>query len=277
MTARSILITGCSSGIGHDAAHRLKALGWRVFATCRKPEDCARLEGEGLESFPLDHTDEATIHAAIAEALSRTGGTLDALWLNGAYGLPGAAEDLPSGALRDLLETAVVGVHETIRTAMPAMRAQGHGRVLVTGSVLGYSTIRWRTAYVAAKYALEGLTDTWRLEMAPANIKVSLIECGPITTDFRKKSLPHFERWIDWKNAPQAELYKATLIKRLYDPNPRPDPFEAPPSAVTAKAIRALNARRPRPRYFVTPPAFTAWMARRFLPTRLIDRIQGWV
>ncbi len=97
---RSILITGCSSGIGYDAAHGLKARGWRVFATCRQAEDCTRLQAEGLESFPLDYADEASITAAVAEVQARTGGTLDALFNNGAFACPGAVEDLPRGALQ---------------------------------------------------------------------------------------------------------------------------------------------------------------------------------
>ncbi|MCR9150000.1 MAG: SDR family NAD(P)-dependent oxidoreductase [Rhodobacteraceae bacterium] len=271
---KSILITGCSSGIGHDAAHGLKRSGWRVFATCRKPEDCARLEAEGLESFPLDYADEGSIETAVYEALSRTGGTLDAVFNNGAFGCPGAVEDLPRGALREIFETNLFGVHDLTRRVIPAMRAQGHGRIVNNSSVLGFVGIRWRGAYVATKFAMEGLTDVLRLEMADTPIKVILIEPGPVTSRIRANAIPHFERWIDWKNSARADQYRDSLLKRLYEDR-GPDPFELPASAVTAKLRRALEDRNPAPRYFVTTPTYAMNLARRLLPTRGLDWLTG--
>ena len=163
---KSILITGCSSGIGHDAAHGLQRAGWRVFATCRAEADCERLRGEGLESFALDVDDSDSIAAAVAEVLARTGGTLDALYNNAAFACPGAVEDLPRGALREIFETNLFGLHELTTRVIPVMRAQGHGRIVNCSSVLGLVGIRWRGAYVATKFALEGLTDILRMEMA---------------------------------------------------------------------------------------------------------------
>ena len=273
MTQRSVLITGCSSGIGYDAAHGMKARGWRVFATCRQASDCARLEAEGLESFPLDHTEPATIRSALGEATSRTGGTLDAVFANGAHGLPGAAEDLPTEGLREIFEANFFGVHELTRQVIPRMRAQGHGRIVICSSVLGFLAIRWRAAYVATKYALEGYTDTLRLEMSDTNIQVILIEPGPVTSRIRENARPHFERWIDWRASPRRAQYEATLLKRLYDDSKTPDRFELPPSAVTAKLAHALEARRPRPRYYVTTPTYAAGLGKRLLSTRLADRI----
>ncbi|PKP79331.1 MAG: short-chain dehydrogenase, partial [Alphaproteobacteria bacterium HGW-Alphaproteobacteria-2] len=165
MGAHSILITGCSSGIGHDAAQGLRARGWRVFATCRKEADCVRLRGDGFESFRLDYEDADSIAAAAEEALARTGGRLDALFNNGAYAVPGAVEDLPADALRAIFEANLFGWHDLTRRVIPAMRAQGHGRIVQCSSVLGFSALRWRGAYVATKHALEGLTDVLRLEM----------------------------------------------------------------------------------------------------------------
>ena len=269
---RTILVTGCSSGIGYDAAHGLTRAGWRVFATCRSEADCERLRGEGLESFPLDYADEASIEAAVAETLRRTGGTLDALFNNGAFGCPGATEDLPRGALREIFETNLFGVHDLTRRVIPAMRAQGRGTIVNCSSVLGLVGIRWRGAYVATKFAMEGLTDVLRLEMRDTPIRVVLMIPGPVTSKIRVNSIPHFERWIDWRQSPRRAEYEATLLKRLYESR-GPDPFELPASAVTEKLIRALDARKPRPRYYVTTPAnFTAFM-RRLLPTTLIDRI----
>jgi len=182
---KSVLITGCSSGIGLDAARGLSARGWRVFATCRKPADSARLIAEGLESFLLDHDDEASIAGAVAEVTARTGGTLDALFNNGAFACPGAVEDLPRGALRAIFETNLFGPHDLTRQIIPLMRAQGHGRIVNCSSVLGLVGAKWRGAYVATKFAMEGLTDVLRLEMADTNIKVILIEPGPIGTRIR--------------------------------------------------------------------------------------------
>lgn len=270
MSKRSILITGCSSGIGYDAAHGLKARGWRVFATCRKPEDCARLEAEGLESFPLDYADEGSVAGAVDEALARTGGTLDAVFNNGAFACPGAVEDLPRGALREIFETNLFGVHDLTRRVIPAMRAQGHGRIVNCSSVLGFVPMRWRGAYVASKFAMEGLTSTLRIEMRDTPLKVILIEPGPITSRIRANSVPHFERWIDWEGSARAEQYRATLLKRLYEAR-GPDRFELPPSAVTAVLARALDEARPRPRYRITTPTRAMAVLTRVLPSRALD------
>jgi len=275
MTKKSILITGCSSGIGHDAAHALTRQAWRVFATCRKEEDCARLRDEGLESFHLDYTDNESISTALKEALSRTGGTLDALFNNGAFGLPGAIEDLPTDALRAIFETNFFGYHELTRQVIPVMRRQGHGRIVNCSSVLGISTIPWRGAYSATKYALEGYTDTLRLEMRDTPIKIILIEPGPITSRIRENSVAHFERWIDWENSARAAQYRNTLLKRLYTAKTQPDPFERPPAVVSRKLIHALENAHPKPRYYVTVPTYVAGIAKRFLSTRIIDRILG--
>ena len=270
MTKKSILITGCSSGIGYDAAHGLTAQGWRVFATCRAEEDCAKLRAEGLESFPLDYADEASITDALAEVLKRTGGTLDALFNNGAYAQLGAVEDLPRGALREIFETNFFGYFDLIRQVLPVMRAQGHGRIINCSSILGFMAIRWRGAYCATKFAMEGLTDALRLELSDSPIHVVLTEPGPITSSIRKNAIPQFEKWIDWENSAHRERYDKQLRVRLYESS-GPDRFELPSSAVTAKLLRALTARRPRPRYYVTTPTHIMGFIKRIVPTRLMD------
>lgn len=272
---KSILITGCSSGIGYDAAHGLKARGWRVFATCRRASDCVRLRDEGLESFVLDYSRDESVAEATDEALKRTGGTLDALFNNGAFATPGAVEDVPRDALREIFETNLFGYHDLTRRVIPAMRAQGHGRIVNNSSVLGLVAMKWRGAYVSTKYALEGLTDALRLEMRGTGIHVILIEPGPITSDIRKKSIPQFEKWIDWQNSPRRASYEAALMKRLYAEKHGPDRFELPASAVTKKLLHALESDRPDPRYFVTTPTYIANVMRRLLPTRVTDRLWG--
>ena len=223
----------------------------------------------------LDYADEDSIAAGLAEALSRTGGTLDALYNNGAFACPGAVEDLPRGALREIFETNLFGVHDLTRRVIPVMRAQGHGRIINCSSVLGLVGIRWRGAYVATKFAMEGLTDVLRLEMADTPIKVILIEPGPVTSDIRQNSVPHFERWIDWRSSARRGQYEASLLQRLYKDRGKPDRFELPPSAVTAKLLRALTAPNPAPRYYVTTPTFMMGLARRILPTRALDWVAG--
>jgi NAD(P)-dependent dehydrogenase (short-subunit alcohol dehydrogenase family) len=271
MTQKSILITGCSSGIGLDAAHGLRAAGWRVFASCRKAEDCTRLQSEGFESPLIDYTDPDSIVNGLAETLEATGGTLDALYNNGAYACPGAVEDLPVGALRESFETNVFGWHELTRLVIPVMRAQGHGRIINCSSVLGIVGIKWRGLYVATKFALEGLTDVLRLEMANTPIKVILIEPGPVTSNMRKNAIPHFEKWIDWENSARADEYKDVLARLYTDSGP--DKFELPPSAVTKKLLHALTSPRPKPRYYVTTPTYLMGFLRRVLPTRLLDAL----
>lgn len=270
-TQRAVLITGCSSGIGLDAARALRARGWRVFAACKKPEDCARLIAEGFESPQLDYTDTASIAAAVEAVLAATGGRLDALFNNGAHATPGAVEDLPTDALRAIFEANVFGWHELTRRVLPVMRAQGFGRVVQCSSVLGFTPLKWRGAYVSTKFALEGLSHVLRLEMADTPIKVILIEPGPVTSDIRVNSIPHFERWIDWQSSPRADQYQKTLLKRLYKGGS--DRFELPASAVTKRLIHALESPRPKPRYFVTTPTWLMAGVMRLLPLRWADAL----
>ncbi len=273
MSQKSILITGCSSGIGYDAAHTLQKRGWRVFATCRSEVDCERLRGEGLESFRLDYQDEASIQTAIDETLSRTGGTLDALFNNGAYAIPGAVEDLSRDALRDIFETNVFGQIDLSNRLLPVMRAQGHGRIIHNSSVLGFISTPFRGSYCATKFALEALTDAQRMEHKDTQIKFILIEPGPIPTDFRINAAKQFEKWIDWKNAHRKDYYEGEVRKRLYDTSGKKDFSELPVSAVTDKLIHALESTRPHPRYYVTLATHFSNILRRVLPTRLLDAV----
>ena len=269
---KSILITGCSSGIGYDAAHGLAKKGWRVFATCRKPEDCERLESEGLESFPLDYESDESVAAAVDETLSRTGGTLNALFNNGAYGIPGLLEDLPRDAMRAIFEANFIGQHDLTRRVIPTMRKQGHGRILMNSSVLGFVTLTWRGAYNATKFAMEGWSDSLRLEMRGTGIHVILIQPGPITSDIRLKSQAPFEKWITPETSARADEYETKLKPRLYAPRSK-DPFELPASAVTKVVHQALIHPNPRPRYRITTPTKALAIAKRLMSTRMLDRI----
>ena len=270
MQQRTILITGCSSGIGYAAAHTLRERGWKVFASCRQTRDCERLAAEGFDAPQLDYTDASSIAAALDHVLEQTGGTLDALYNNGAHATPGAVEDLPTDALREIFESNFFGWHELTRKIIPVMRAQGHGRIIQCSSVLGFITMPWRGAYNSTKFALEGLTDTLRIELRDTPIHVTLIEPGPITSNIRANSIPHFERWIDWKSSARKVQYESALLDRLYTAR-GPDRFELPPQAVVDKLIHALEADRPRPRYYVTTPTRISGILKRILPTRALD------
>jgi len=267
--SRSILITGCSSGIGLTTAVGLAARGWRVFATARKLEDVERLNALGLESFRLDLDDSASIAEAVAETLRRTGGGLDALFNNGGYGQVGAVEDLPRAALRAQFETNLFGWIELTRHVIPLMRAQGHGRIVMNSSVLGYAAFPYRGAYNAVKFALEGISDTLRLQLAGSGIHVALVEPGPITSRFRENCKAPFLRYIDWQSSMHRAQYAGQLA-RLDQPGPVA-PFTLPPEAVLAKVIHALESRRPRARYPVTVPSVLFWWLRRLLPVRAMD------
>lgn len=269
---RTLLITGCSSGIGLDAARTLQAAGWRVFATCRKAADCDRLSAEGMESFRLDYEDEASIAEAVAEVLARTGGRLDAVFHNGAYAIPAPIEDLPLAAMRAIFEANLFGWHELTRQVVPVMRAQGEGRIVFCSSILGFVPARYRGAYIATKHAVEGYADTLRLELAGTGIRVSLLQPGPIATNFRANAVRQFERWIDWEASPRADEYRSHLLDRLYRGS-GDSRFQLQPAAVTAALRHALDSPRPRARYRITLPTRFMALARRLLPGAAIDRI----
>lgn len=271
--SRAVLITGCSSGIGYCAAHQLRERGYRVFATARQAGDVERLLGEGFEAFRLDLADSASIGSAVNQVLAASGGTLYGLFNNGAYGQPGAVEDLSREALREQFETNLFGAHELTSLVIPVMRRQGHGRIIQNSSVLGFAAMRYRGAYNASKFALEGLTDTLRLELAGSGVQVSLIEPGPIASRFRDNALLMYRKHIDPKRSPHRAVYEA-LEARLQKEGPVV-PFTLGPEAVVARLIHALEARRPRVRYYVTFPTYLFGYLQRFLPDRTMDWILG--
>jgi len=271
MTGKSVLITGCSSGIGLSVAEGLGERNYRVFATARTAEDVERLATAGFESLQLDLTDSDSIRSAVDDILGRTNGTLDALFNNGAYGQPGAVEDLSREVLREQFETNLFGWHELTNLVLPVMRRQGHGRIIQNSSVLGFVALRYRGAYNASKYALEGLTDTLRLELAGTGIHVSLIEPGPITSRFRDNAFKAYQRNINPEGSPHEDMYRrmeARLTKKG-----SAVPFTLPPEAVLKKVIHALESSRPKARYYVTFPTYLFGFLKRVLSDRMLDRV----
>lgn len=266
---KTILITGCSSGIGLCVARGLHARGYRVFATVRRHESVQALLAEGLESFQLNLTDSNSINFAFEEVMRRTGGELYALFNNGAFGLPGAVEDLSRDALRAQFETNVFGWQELTNLVIPVMRRQGYGRIIQNSSVLGFVALPFRGAYNASKYAIEGLSDTLRLELWGSNIYVSLIEPGPIASQFRMNAVRALSNYIDTENSFHRERYQGVL-NRLNKPGPAV-PFTLPPEAVLKRVIDALEASRPQARYYVTFPTHLFGILKRILSTRALD------
>jgi NAD(P)-dependent dehydrogenase (short-subunit alcohol dehydrogenase family) len=266
---KAILITGCSSGIGLCVAEALAQRGYRVFATARKKQDLQKLQAGGLESLPLDLADSASIRRTVAEVLTRSGGKLYALFNNGAYGQPGAVEDLRREVLREQFETNLFGTLELTNLVIPTMRAQGYGRIIQNSSVLGFAAMPYRGAYNGSKFALEGLTDTLRMELADSGIHVSLIEPGPIESRFRANAYAAYQRNIDAEHSVHREHYLA-MERRLNKPGPAA-PFTLPPEAVLKKVIHALESPRPKVRYYVTLPTHLFAALKRILPQRAMD------
>lgn len=269
--ARVVLITGCSSGIGLCVAKGLKSRGYRVFATARKAADVQRLMGDGFEAVRLDLSDPESIAAALEDILERSGQRLYGLFNNGGYGQPGAVEDLRTEVLRAQFETNFFGWHELTRRVLPLMRAQGEGRIIQNSSILGFITLKYRGAYNASKFALEGLSDTLRIELQGTNIHVSLIEPGPIISRFRDNAYRAFKENIDVEHSAHQKAY-VHVEQRLANSEKEP-PFTLPAGAVLNKVVHALESNRPKPRYYVTVPTYGFGLLKRLLPTRLLDRL----
>ncbi|NTF34140.1 SDR family oxidoreductase [Rhizobium skierniewicense] len=266
-----IIITGCSSGIGAHCAGALHQDGWRVFATVRRAEDVPALEQQGIETLLMDYTKPDTIAALVDAVAARTGGRIDALFNNGAYGQPGAVEDLSVDVLRQQFETNVFGWHDLTCRVIPFMRQRGHGRIVHCSSILGLVPYRYRGAYTASKFALEGLGITLRMELQGSGIHVSLIEPGPIASKFTATALAHIKGNIDLENSAHAQDYKRQLA-RLEGGGPA-NKHKLGPDAVYAELKHALTAPRPKPHHLVTTPARQAMILKRLLPSGLFYRL----
>ena len=268
---KTVLITGCSSGIGQTVARGLHERGSQVFASARRPADVARLTEEGLKAVRLDLDDDASIAGALEQVLDESGGRLFALFNNGAYGQPGAVEDLSRAVLRAQLETNLLGWHELTRRVLPVMRRQGEGRIVQNSSILGFIALPYRGAYNCSKFALEGLSDTLRLELQGSGIHVSLIEPGPIASRFRDNAHRMFRLNIDRINSAHRAQYEAAE-RRLQTQGPV-SRFTLPPEAVLDRVIHALESPKPKVRYYVTTPTDLMGYLKRLLTHRWMDRV----
>jgi NAD(P)-dependent dehydrogenase (short-subunit alcohol dehydrogenase family) len=267
---RTILITGCSSGIGRATARRFASRGWRVFATMRRPPDGdelraeAQREGWHLTTPALDVTRDDSVAAAMAEVLAATGGGLDVLVNNAGYYAVGPLEETTPDELRAQLETNVVGVHRVTRAVLPAMRARRGGAIVTLGSVSGLVAVPMVAAYHASKWALEGMIEALRLELLPFGVRVTLIEPGPFQTDLHKKEI--LSAASGGAESPYAGLLEA--YRRQADRMRRADV-----RAVVDTIERAVAHRNPRLRWLVGPTSFSAGRLRGFVPDRLYEWI----
>jgi len=268
---KSILITGCSTGIGYVCAHALHKRGYQVVASCRKIKDVERLQAEGLTCIQLDLTDSQSITKGVEQTLALTNGKLDALFNNGAYGQPGALEDLPTDGLRAQFETNFFGWHQLVCEILPGMRRQGYGRIVQNSSVLGFAAMKYRGAYNASKFAIEGWSDTLRLELMDSDIHISLIEPGPIETEFRANALLAFKRWVTIEGSAHEENYRQQL-QRLSNESSN-NAFVLPAESCIEPLIHALEAKKPKIRYRVTTPTKVFAVLKRLLPSRVLDKI----
>jgi NAD(P)-dependent dehydrogenase (short-subunit alcohol dehydrogenase family) len=268
---RSVLITGCSSGIGECVARGLHERGYRVFASVRNPDDCAAFQQAGIECLVLDYVESASIKSAVEQVLEQTGGRLYALFNNGAYGQPGACEDLSREAMREQFETNVFGWMELTNLLIPVMRAQGYGRIIQNSSILGFVAMPMRGAYNASKFAIEGFSDTLRLELAGTDIHVSLIEPGPVESRFRANAYRAFQKHIEVENSVHRERY-TKMIER-FQTSGNVQPFTLPPEAVLKRVLHALESRQPKIRYPVTFPTYLFAGLKRVLSDRMLDRL----
>ena len=270
---KNILITGCSSGIGRDAAIALHSKGWRVLATCRSKSDCKNFEKFGIESFPLDLSDEESISSAVEIITQKTSGKLDAMFNNGAFATPGAVQDLPRSAIREIFEVNVFGQFDLINKCFPLLLNTKDPRIINCSSVLGFISLPYRGVYSGTKFALEALTDAMRRENYNIPIKIILLQPGPINTLIRKNSIKHFKKWVKWNKSYHKETYKEIVIKRLngeFEKNLL-DKFELKPDSVTDILEKALLSKNPKNRYLITTPTFAARFLVSILPTRVLD------
>ncbi len=270
-THKIIFITGCSSGIGHDAAQTLSQRGHRVIAACRKESDVKNLLAQGQETVRMDMNDSASIHTGFADVLAKTGGKLDVLINNAGYGQAGALEDISRDVLRQQFETNVFGLMELTRLAIPVMRQEGHGRIINISSVLGIISMPFRGAYNASKYAVEGLCDTLRLELASSGIQVICIEPGPIESRFRDNVVELSLQKIDMEQSHFKTQYQHMLSD--FRQNKTDSIFTCKTDAVIKKLIHATESSKPRAKYPVTIPTYFFILLKRFASVRLLDAV----
>ena len=268
-TVKTVLITGCSSGIGHCLAHGLRAAGYRVFATARKIDDVTKLKNLGFDAFLLDLASSDSIQAAISKVFQKTD-SLYALINNGAYGQAGALEDISREVLEKQFQTNVFGWHELTNLVLPSMKERNLGRIVYISSVLGFVAMPFRGPYVASKFAIEGLVDTLRLELKKTRIKLCIVQPGPIESKFRQNAFLAFKENVDASNSDYKKEYKAMIERLNSDKNVQ---FTLAPESVLRCVLHALDSKAPKNHYRVTFPTKLFAFLGRILPSSWMDNI----
>jgi len=268
---RSVLVTGCSSGIGLAAAELLRSKGWRVFPTARKVADLDALKQSGFDAIKLDMASSESVRLAAEWVLSKNGGKLGAVVNNAGFGMPGAIEDLSRDAMRDQFEVNLFGLQELTNQLIPVFRKQGHGRIVNISSVVGRMSLPFMGIYSASKFALEAVSDALRVELSQDRIAVCLVEPGPIRTSFSTNCAGQGEKKLNAAGSRFGGAYKQYFEKRR-NGGMSEDRFRLPPEAVAQKILHALESPHPKIRYCVTLPAYLGSFAARFVPAALLDR-----
>jgi len=265
---KTILITGCSTGIGKETAIYLKTKGYRVFATARKLQDVQDLKDLGFEAFYLDVTNPKSIKDTLDEVLKLTNNTLDVVFNNAGFGQAGALEDISVQTLKEQFETNVFGLHEVTLQVLKIMQNQGYGTIIQHSSVLGLISLRLRGAYNASKYAIEGLTDTLRLELKDTNINITLLNTGPVTSDFRKNAQNKLKQNVNIDSSRfKDEYYKNLNAKKSNVP------FNLEAIEVAKVVETIITSKKVKPRYYITKATYLLGFAKRILSTSMLDKI----
>lgn len=273
MKNKTILITGCSTGIGHDAALTLAKRGHRIIAACRKQADVDRLISFGLESVQMDVASPSSIAKAFAEVLDKTEGQLDVLINNAGYTQAGALEDIHFDVLYEQFATNVFGLMELTRLAIPIMRQQQQGRIINISSIFGIVSMPFHGAYIASKHAIEGLSDTLRLELKSSGIKVISIQPGPVTSNLKETILDYSLKKLDVVNSHFHHQYWRMLGP--FREKRRKTIFTRGAHVVTNKLIHAIEVSSPKTKYPVTWVAYFCIFLKRILTVTMLDRIMS--
>ena len=268
---QNILITGCSSGIGLQTAITLKENGYKVYASAREKKDVGTLKSLGFDALKIDVRYKEDISNAL-DYIIKQDGKLDAVFNNAGFGQPGAVEDISTDVLKEQFETNLFGLHEVTIQAMKIFRAQGYGKIIQHSSVLGIISLKFRGAYNASKYAIEGLADTMRQELLDTNIFISSINTGPVTSKFRANALIKFNKNVDIENSFFSDIYKEELKDRL-ETNEDKAPFNLPATSVANVVLKIMQSNKPKPRYYVTKATYILGFAKRVLSTSLLDKL----
>ncbi|MGE4488796.1 MAG: SDR family NAD(P)-dependent oxidoreductase [Kiritimatiellales bacterium] len=271
---KTVLVTGCSSGIGLATARLLKKNGWQVVPTARREVDLEKLRAEGFEPVALDVTDSDSIAAAVTDVLKRFNGQLGAIVNNAGFGLTSAIEDAPRAMFRDMFEVNVFGMQELTNRLIPVFRRQGCGRIVNVSSVLGEISLPFAGIYSATKHAVEAVSDALRRELAGSGVAVSIVQPGPIETKFSENLAHRTDRYPKNPDSPFLSFYKEAIETRKTGKAHRTaGAFMKPPEAVARKIFQCLESPKPKIRVRVTAVAYFGAFVRRFLPAALIDAI----